>query len=147
MAYFLPLGRVLRELLRAKRRGVTVQVVVPGNSDVKAVQWATQHFCRFLLARGIEIYHAAVPTCWRSKAIVIDGAWSVVGSSNFDARSLRWNFELVGVVRSHAMAEAVAAICRHEIAHSRQVRLDDIKNRRWWEKLRDHFAWSLRRWL
>jgi cardiolipin synthase len=82
-----------------------------------------------------------------SKVLVIDGQWTVVGSSNFDARSLRWNFELIGVVRSPAMAESVVNICRHEIAHSRRVQLEDSKNRRWWEKLRDRLAWSLRRWL
>jgi cardiolipin synthase len=146
MAYFLPLGRVLRELLRAKRRGISVRVVIPGNSDVKLVQWATRHFCRFLLDRGIEIYERQAHML-HSKALVIDGIWTVAGSSNFDARSLRWNFELIGVIRSRAMAESVSAICRHEIEHSRQLRLEDINSRHWWEKVRDRLAWSLRRWL
>src|SRR5262249_48012305 len=41
MAYFLPVGRVHRSLLRAHRRGVFVRVVVPGASDVPVVQRAT----------------------------------------------------------------------------------------------------------
>ena len=146
IAYFLPFGRVLRELLRAKRRGVNIRVVVPGNSDVKLVQWATRHFARRLLARGIRIYERQ-DHMLHSKAMVVDGQWTVVGSANLDARSLRMNLELVGIVRSRELAAAVSEICRHEIACSRRLRLADLRRRTWWERFRDRCAWSLRGWL
>lgn len=146
MAYFLPMGRVLRELLRARRRGVRVRVVVPGNSDVKLVQWATRHLCRRLLARGILLYERN-DFMLHSKVIVIDGERTVVGSANLDPRSLRTNLEFVGVIFSHAMADAATNFCLHEIEHSRRIRLSEIRNRRWWQRLRDWSAWSLRGWL
>ena len=99
MAYFIPIGAVLRELLRARRRGVRVRVVVPGNSDVKLVQWATRHLCRRLLARGILIYERK-DYMLHSKVIVIDGERTIVGSANLDPRSLRTNLEFVAVIFS-----------------------------------------------
>ena len=146
MAYFIPVGRVLRELLRARRRGVRVRVVVPGQSDVPAVCWATRHLCQRLLARGIQVYERQ-DLMLHSKVIVIDGQWTVVGSCNLDPRSLRLNLEFFAVIRSAAMATAASAFCRHELAHSRRVRLSEIRNRPLWQRIRDRLAWSIRRWL
>jgi cardiolipin synthase len=146
MAYFIPVGPVLRELLRARRRGVRVRVVVPGQSDVPAVRWATRHLCRRLLARGIQVYERQ-DLMLHSKVMVIDGQWTVVGSCNLDPRSLRLNLEFFAVIRSAAMASAAGAFCRHELAHSRRVRLSEIRNRPPWQRIRDRLAWSIRRWL
>ncbi len=146
MAYFIPVGRVQRELLRARRRGVRVRVVVPGASDVPAVRWATRHLCRRLLARGIQVYERQ-DLMLHSKVMVIDGQWTVVGSCNLDPRSLRLNLEFFAVIRSSAMAAAASAFCRHEISHSRRVRLSEIRNRPLWQRIRDRLAWSIRGWL
>jgi cardiolipin synthase A/B len=146
MAYFIPVGSVLRELLRARRRGVRVRVVVPGQSDVPAVRWATRHLCRRLLARGIQVYERQ-DLMLHSKVMVIDGQWTVVGSCNLDPRSLRLNLEFFAVICSAAMADAASAFCRHELAHSRRVRLSEIRNRPLWQRIRDRLAWSIRRWL
>lgn len=146
MAYFIPIGVVLRELLRARRRGVRVRVVVPGKSDVKLVQWATRHLCRRLLARGILIYERK-DYMLHSKVIVIDGKRTVVGSANLDPRSLRTNLEFVAVIFSRSMAAAATRFCRHEIARSRRIRLSEIRRRPWWQRLRDRLSWSIRRWL
>jgi cardiolipin synthase len=82
-----------------------------------------------------------------SKVMVIDGQWTVVGSCNLDPRSLRLNMEFLAVVRSRAMAAAATGFCRHEIAHSRRVRLAEIRARPLWQRVRDRLAWSVRRWL
>jgi cardiolipin synthase A/B len=146
MAYFIPVGRVLRELFRARRRGVRVRVIVPGDSDVQAVHWATRHLSRRLLARGIQIYERQ-DFMLHSKVMVIDGQLTVVGSCNLDPRSLRLNLEFLAVIRSRAMAAAATAFCRHELAHSRRVRRAEIRNRPLWRRIRDRLAWSIRRWL
>src|SRR5690606_19696249 len=110
MAYFLPIGRVLRALIKARRRGVRVRVIVPGQSDVRLVQWATRHFYGALLRRGIEIYERR-DCMLHSKAMVIDGMWSVIGSCNLDARSLRINLEFFAVIRSESLATVLLQIC------------------------------------
>lgn len=146
MAYFIPTGGVLRALLRARRRGVRVRVIVPGESDVKVVQWASRHLYGWLLRRGVEIYERQ-HRMLHSKLMVIDKRWSIVGSCNLDPRSLRTNLEFIGVLRSTAAAATMRSICEHEISRSRQITLDDYCQRRWWQRWLDRWAWSLRKWL
>lgn len=146
MAYFVPLGRVLRELVRARRRGVTVRVIVPGTSDVKVVQWATRHFYEYLLRRGIRIYER-LDRMLHSKAMVIDHRWSVIGSCNLDARSLRLNLEFFAVIHSAELARLIDEICRQEMQASRRVTSEFIRSRSCWQRSLDRAAWTLRKWL
>ncbi|HEX7378146.1 MAG TPA: phospholipase D-like domain-containing protein [Pirellulales bacterium] len=146
MAYFIPQGAVLRELLRARRRGVTVRVIIPGESDVKVVQWATRHFYDKLLRRGIRIYERK-DLMLHSKVMVIDEEWSMIGSCNLDPRSLWYNLEFFAVFRSRAMAHTVRRICRFEMRNSRRVTMADCVGRPWWQRWLDRLAWSLRRFL
>jgi cardiolipin synthase len=146
MAYFIPVGDVLKELLRARRRGVTVRVIVPGVSDVPPVQWASRYLYERLLRRGIRIYERS-DQMLHSKVMVIDGLWSVIGSCNLDPRSLRLNLEFMAVIQSAELASAITAICQYEQRHSEPVNLNQCRNRPWWHHLLDRTAWSLRRWL
>jgi cardiolipin synthase len=146
MAYFIPFGRVLRELLRARRRGVKIRVIIPGESDVRAVQCATRHFYSRLLKRGIRIYERD-DQMLHSKAMVVDDEWSVLGSCNLDPRSLRTNLEFVAVARSRPLAAALLGVCRHEISNSTRVTMSECRNRNCWQRFIDRLAWSLRRFL
>jgi cardiolipin synthase len=146
MAYFLPVGRLLREIYRARRRGVLVRVIVPAQSDVKLVQAATRHLYDKLLRRGIEI-HERQEQMLHGKTMVVDELWGIVGSCNFDPRSLWHNLEFLAVFRSEPMAAALREICEFEIGHSRRVTLRDVENRPWWQRLADRAAYSMRRWL
>lgn len=146
MAYFVPVGRVLRELLRARRRGVTVRVIVPQESDVRIVRWASRHFYAYLLRRGIRIYERR-DQMLHSKVMVVDSRWSVIGSCNLDPRSLRINLEFIGVLQSPALAEIVRQVCLYEIQHSDRVLLEHWRRRTVWQRLGDRVAWSFRRFL
>ncbi|HTM56227.1 MAG TPA: phosphatidylserine/phosphatidylglycerophosphate/cardiolipin synthase family protein [Pirellulales bacterium] len=146
MAYFIPVGRVLRELIRARRRGVRVKVIVPQQSDVKIVEWATRHFYEYLLKRGIHIYERR-DRMLHSKAMVIDGRWSVVGSCNLDPRSLRMNLEFLAVIHSPQMAAALKRVCYEEICASERVRLAHIRKHSRWQRMLNRLAWAMRDWL
>lgn len=146
MAYFIPRGRVLRALIKARRRGVRVRVIVPEASDVKIVQWATRHFYEYLLKRGIRIYERR-NRMLHSKAMVIDGRWSMIGSCNLDVRSLRINLEFFAVIHSPQLALELNRICLEEMQASRRVDADYCRNRSWWQRQLDRLAWSFRKWL
>lgn len=146
MAYFIPVGDVLKELLRARRRGVTVRVILPGESDVPVVQWASRYLYERLLRRGIRIYERK-DQMLHSKVMTIDGLWSVIGSCNLDPRSMRLNLEFMAVIRSAELASAITAICAYEQRHSQPVNVLDCRKHARWQRLRDRMAWSLRRWL
>jgi cardiolipin synthase len=146
MAYFLPVGGVLRELLRAPRRGVVVRVVVPGESDVPLVQHASRYLYYWLLRRRIRIYERQV-NMLHSKVMVVDDSWTVVGSCNLDARSLYINLEFVAVIHSRPLARALNRVMRFEIANSERETAQAYRERTWWRRLVNRLAWSLRWWL
>jgi cardiolipin synthase len=146
MAYFIPVGPVLRELLRARRRGVEVEVIVPQQSDVPLVQWAGEYLYEKLLRRGIRIFQRK-DQMLHSKVMVLDDLWSIVGSCNLDPRSLRLNAEFLAAIRSRDVADQIYQLCRYEMQQSEEVLLVHCRRRAWWQRLRDRLAWSLRRWL
>lgn len=91
--YFLPDERLLSALSLAAFRGVEVDIALPGHSNHRLVDWAARAQMRRLLESGVRIWHQAPPFD-HSKLMVVDGAWCLVGSANWDMRSLRLNFEL-----------------------------------------------------
>ena len=146
MAYFLPVGAVLRELLKAPRRGVPVRVVVPGESDVALVQHASRYLYTRLLRRRIRIYERQA-NMLHSKVMIVDNVWVVVGSCNLDARSLWINYEFLAVIRSENFAGVLTRIVGEEITYSKRITLEEYAERSWWRRLVNRLAWSLRWWL
>lgn len=146
MAYFIPQGAVLRELVRARQRGVKIRIIVPGKSDVPAVQSATRYFYAYLLRRGFRIYEQS-DNMLHGKALAIDDEWSIVGSCNLDPRSLFYNLEFVAVFHSPQVAAVIESICQFEIANSRRITKDDVADRPWRQRVVDYVAWWFRRWL
>lgn len=146
MAYFVPVGVPLRELLRAHRRGVFIQAVIPGNSDVPLVARATRYLYRTLLRRRFHLYERQLHML-HSKVLVVDDRWTVLGSANLDARSLWINLEFMAVIRSRTLAGVLRETVRREIEHSRRVTLDEYWRISRFQRFLDMLAWSLRWWL
>jgi len=146
MAYFIPVGAPLRALMRARRRGVRIRVVVPGKSDVKIVQRATAHLYDKLIRRGFRIYERR-RRMLHSKMMVVDTLFTLVGSANLDPRSLYTNLEFVAVIRSRALAEIMQRICRFEMTQSTRVTPATCKNVSRWQRFLNGLAWGLRWWL
>ena len=92
-AYFLPERGVRRALTLAVKRGVQVRIIVPGSSDVKMVQYASDYILRRLAKAGVEILHWQ-GSMMHAKTAVVDGSWSTIGSYNFDAQSRLNNLEV-----------------------------------------------------
>ncbi len=91
--YFLPNDLVVNALCLAAMRGVEVDVVIPKRSDHRIVDWATRAHVSPLLQAGVRLW-LDEPPFDHTKAMVVDGSWSFIGSANWDSRSFRLNFEL-----------------------------------------------------
>jgi len=91
--YFLPDDRMLTALGLAVLRGVRVDVIVPQKSDHRVVDWAFRAQIGPLAATGAKIWRSP-PPFEHSKLMTVDGLWCLIGSSNWDMRSFRLNFEL-----------------------------------------------------
>jgi len=96
-AYFVPTHQELQALARAARAGVDVRLLVPSRSDSKAALAVQQSYYGRLLRDGIKVYERDGGFL-HSKTAVMDGVWSIVGSSNFDHRSVLFNDEVDAVV-------------------------------------------------
>jgi cardiolipin synthase A/B len=107
-SYFIPDRVVRRALAAAVRRGVDVRVLLPGESDLFAVQSASQHLYTWLLKKGVRLYEWGGAVL-HSKSAVIDGCWSTIGTYNLDWRSWRFNLEIVVAIEDPAFARTMEA--------------------------------------
>jgi len=90
--YFVPDRVVIAGLQHAALRGVKVEIILPAVNNLPFVAWASRAYLWELLQRGIQVFEQPGPFA-HGKALTADGAYSLVGSSNIDSRSLRLNFE------------------------------------------------------
>jgi len=90
--YFLPTPQLLYGLIACGLRGLDVKIIVPSENNISVIKWATQTMYAPLLEHGVRIFEQAPPFD-HSKIFTVDGKWSCIGSTNWDPRSLRLNFE------------------------------------------------------
>lgn len=90
--YFLPDAALITTLRVAALRGVTVDIMIPERGNIPMVQWACMGQLGQVMEAGCRVF-LSPPPFDHSKLMVVDGAWSLVGSANWDPRSLRLNFE------------------------------------------------------
>jgi cardiolipin synthase len=119
-AYFVPTHQEQEDLLAAVRRGVDVRILVPSKSDSQFALMVGHSRYADLLEAGIKIYELRDETL-HSKAATIDGVWSVIGSSNFDHRSVLFNNEVDVVVLGPATAQQFEAMFQDDFAKSDQI--------------------------
>lgn len=91
--YFLPDAILQRALELASRRGVVVEVIVPERSNIRVVDWALEAQSQSLIDAGVILLQSPAPFD-HSKLFMVDESWCLIGSSNWDARSLELNFEV-----------------------------------------------------
>ena len=107
--YFLPDEKLITALSLASLRGVEVDIVVPEISDHRIIDWAWPANVGPLLRDGVRIW-ICPPPFQHSKTMVVDSQWCLVGSSNWDMRSLRLNFELCVEVYDRGLATTLEAL-------------------------------------
>ncbi|HSN70801.1 MAG TPA: phospholipase D-like domain-containing protein [Steroidobacteraceae bacterium] len=128
-AYFLPDDLLCRVLIDARRRGVRVRVLAPGEHiDRWIARYASRDDWGPLLEAGIEI-HEFEPTMLHVKLLVVDRHLVSVGSTNFDPRSLYLNAEANLNVVDDAFAQRITHVFEQDLSRSRRILLDDWKHR------------------
>ena len=138
-AYFVPTHQEMEDLLGAARRGVVVRILLPDRSDwAWAISVAHSHYAD-LLEAGVTIYetHGIV---LHTKTVTIDGVWSVLGSSNFDKRSILFNDEVDAMVLGSATAQALQQMFEEDIAKANRIDPAAWSRRPLSQKLRDLLA-------
>ena len=126
--YFVPTRDEWQLLADASRRGVVVDLLLAGYSDVAAAVHAARIIYGKLLRAGVRI-HEVHRGMLHAKVATIDGVWTAIGSSNFDRRSVYFNNEIDAIVLGHATAASVEAMLRAEIGRSVHVGLREWQAR------------------
>jgi cardiolipin synthase len=134
-AYFVPDDVEIRTLVAAAKRGVRVQIIVPGKeTDSPLVRRASRSTWGELLRAGVEFYEYQ-PTFFHCKVMVVDDLWVTLGSSNFDDRSFSVNDEANLNVHDRPFAVEQARIFEQDLRSSRRVTYEQWRERPWTEKL------------
>ena len=138
--YFLPDQVLLGAINTAARRGVVVDIVIPGRNNLRLVNYAMTAQLDQVLRAGCRVWRTAGPFN-HSKLTTIDGAWSLIGSSNLDPRSLRLNFELDMEIYSRHLARRIEDLIDLEIAHAEAVTLETLSAVPFRKRLRNRIIW------
>jgi len=127
--YFVPNKLAVGMLVDARRRGVDVEIIVPGPIlDAGVVRRASRAKWGPLLEAGVKIYEYQ-PTFYHTKVMVVDDCWASVGSTNFDNRSFRLNDEANINVFDRTFAGEQIRIFADDRARSRRMTLEEWRRR------------------
>jgi cardiolipin synthase A/B len=128
-AYFVPEDAAIDELVLAARRGVKVEIIVPGPiTDAQTIRRASRAKWGKMLEAGIAIYEFQ-PTMYHCKVMIVDDLWTSVGSTNFDNRSFRINDESNLNIRDEEFAKKQAVKFEEDKTRSRRYTLEDWQSR------------------
>jgi cardiolipin synthase A/B len=136
--YFLPDTALITALNLAALRGVRVDIILPAKNNLPFVQWASRAMWWQVLQRGCHIW-LAPPPFDHSKLMIVDGHWVFLGSANWDARSLRLNFELNVECYGRDFADKMELVLQKKMLGAHEVALDEVDARSVPGKLRDAF--------
>jgi cardiolipin synthase len=137
--YFLPDEEIASLLAVAALRGVEVDIVVPETSNQFFMKWAETATFPRLIAAGCRIWLEAPPFD-HAKLALADDQWVLFGSSNWDARSLRLNFELDCECLDAELARELDGLIDAKIARAQPVTLESLRARGFARRLRDGVA-------
>ncbi len=143
--YFVPDDSLRDELLRARRRGVDLRILVPGEkSDHSMTRSSSRSKYGPLLEAGARIYEYD-PAMIHQKLLIVDGLWVVVGSTNFDSRSFGLNDEVNLAARDAKLATQLTQDYERDLAQSKQISYEEWKKRSLWERMQEWFGWLIER--
>ncbi|MEE4638169.1 MAG: phospholipase D-like domain-containing protein [Wenzhouxiangella sp.] len=138
--YFLPPRELIGAIQAAAVRGVDVLIVLPEKNNLPYVHWATRNMLWEILFRGARVSYQPAPFN-HSKLFVVDEYYSLIGSTNWDPRSLRLNFELQVEVYDPDFAQGLARQVEEAAERGRNVTLTEVDGRPLHQRLRDSLSW------
>ena len=139
-AYFVPDDDFRGMLVAAARRGVDVRILTPDEqTDVPLVRWAARAHYAELLDGGVRIWEYD-PAMMHSKTFVVDGAWSSIGSMNFDNRSIAVNDETTLLAADAALGAAMTRVFLQDLQRATELTQATFAERGRWERLRERIA-------
>ena len=138
--YFLPDQALITALNVASLKGVRVDIVLPETSNLRIVGWAMRAQLGQVMEYGCRLW-LSPPPFDHSKLMLVDDAWALFGSGNWDPRSLRLNFEFNVECYDPELVARLDALVAAKIDDARPLSRDELDRRGLPTKLRDGAAW------
>jgi cardiolipin synthase A/B len=139
-AYFVPSDEFRELLIAAARRGVDVRVLTPSdNTDIPLVRYAGRGMYDELLGGGIRIYEYQ-PAMMHAKTLVADGVWSIVGTLNFDNRSLSLNEETSLLIQDPDIGARMDDVFLQDLRRAIEITPESFALRPRWERVKEGIA-------
>ncbi len=145
-AYFAPDPQLLAALEAAAKRGVTVKLILPSQTDSWLIFHAGRGYYEQLLRAGVRIYERQ-GVILHSKTALIDGVWATVGSTNLDWRSFLHNEELNAVILGADFGDQVQAMFNKDLAASQEITLESWQRRPLDLRIKEMFSRIWEYWL
>ncbi len=145
-AYFSPNEQFLSALKDAARRGVDVQILLPGFTDSPFILYTSRAHYTELLEAGVKLYERD-DRVLHAKTAVIDGIWSTVGSSNLDYLSFLHNDEANAVIVGRDFGEQMENLFQLDLSHAQPIELEKWKRRSAWERIKERFVSLFKYWM
>ncbi len=143
--YFLPDRSLRRAFVNLARRGVAIDVIVPGShTDQRWVRLASRRMWGQLLDAGIRI-HEYRQSMTHNKVLIVDELWCVLGTTNIDNRSFEHNDEINIALRDPDVARRLLVDYEQDLLDSEEITLERWRRRPLWEKVVGPFVWILER--
>jgi cardiolipin synthase len=137
--YFIPDESTLMCLKTAALSGLDVRIITQGVPDHKTTFWAAQSYFEDLLAAGVRIYQYQ-KGIMHAKILIVDDQLGSVGSTNFDVRSFRLNFEISAFVYHSEIARRLKEDFYQDIQDSSEVIYEEFMERPWYDRFRESSA-------
>ena len=136
--YFLPDDELSSALGVAALRGLEIDILLPASSNIRILKWASDAGLEELLRQGCRIFLTPEPFD-HSKIMVVDHSWVLLGSANWDSRSLALNFEFNMECYDFQLARKVEMILQEKKSTARELSLEEVLSRNIFVKLRNRF--------
>lgn len=137
--YFLPDEVMIAALNLKAISGVDIDIVIPRHGNLRLVEWAARGQIGQLITRGCRVWQSPPPFD-HSKIFLVDEHWALVGSANWDPRSLYLNFEFNMECYDADFVRRLDAIVARKIARATPLTLADLKAQPLPVKLRNGVA-------
>lgn len=138
--YFTLTPSVKKAIHRAIDRGVKVDILVSAKSDIPLTPDAVYYNVHKLMKRGANIW-LYQPGFHHSKIMMVDGKFCTVGSTNLDARSLRFDYEVNALIVNTKITQELQDMFIRDTKKSVKLTPEEWNNfRTGWQKFRGWFA-------
>ena len=137
--YFTPTPSIRKALKRAARRGVRVEIMIPGKSDISFTPDAGFYFANRMRKAGVHVY-VFNGGFHHSKIMTVDERWCTVGSANLNSRSLRYDYEINAFMFDLPITAELDSIFSHDKLNSTPYTREEYRKRSLWKRFVGWFA-------